>query len=197
MKTLLILLFPIFSDISPLFSMHQKENPGQEVKQIIKNYSSEIKGKLGVSLTSYGFDFSGPDKIYDGKIHEISVGYAIATHIQYGEARALFYSIVDGLLDTLNKNEKIRSYFYHFPVSYEDLYFRLSFDASGQGHLKKDDVSMIYILENKISYLIVDQEDNRPADHYRRADLEIEHMLSTTRTIDRPLPEGPEAEAEY
>ena len=55
---------------------------------------------------------------------------------------------------------------------------------------------IIEAYENRISYFIVENEENKPPDRYRKADFEIEHMLSTTRAIDRDLPEGPEAESE-
>lgn len=184
----------LFSIIcSAACAMHKKENSNKEVVGIIKNYSKQLEEKSKIELTSYGLSYAGSDKVYDGKIHEIEVGYRIDKRMKYNEARDLFYLIVDGLLDEINRDKRIQHYFYHTPVGYQDLWFSLSFDYSGKGYLKKDDVMKIYIFENRISYLIVEKEDDRPANRYRRADFEIEHMLSTTRAIDRDLPEDPEA----
>jgi hypothetical protein len=162
----------------------------------INCYSKKLEKDNNITLKLYGLSYAGRDKVYDGKIHEIDLMYGTEKRMHYKEARKLFYSVVDGLLEKINKNEKLSRYFYHTPVSYQDLRFNLSFDYSDKGILKKDDVSMIYIFENRISYLIVEKLDERPADRYRRADLEIEHMLTTTRAIDRNLPEGPEADSD-
>lgn len=179
-----------------MFGMSKKENSHREVVEIIKNYSKNLEKSKGIELKLYGLDYAGPDKVYDGKIHEIGLGYSIEKRMHYKEARELFYSIVDELLEKINKDKRIQNYFYHTPVGYQDLHVGLSFDYSSKGYLKKDDVRKIYIFENRISYLIIEKEDDRPADRYRRADFEIEHMISTTRAIDRDLPEGPEADSE-
>jgi len=194
MKILLFILFTIMN--SQIFPMSKRENSYREVVELIKSYSRNLEKAKGIELKRYGLSYAGPDKIYDGKIHEINLGYSIEKRMDYKEARNLFYSIVDGLLQEINNNKRIRQYFYHTPVGYQDLHFGLSFDYSSKGYLKKDDVRKIYIFENRISYLIVEKEDDRPADRYRRADFEIEHMLSTTRAIDRDLPEGSEADSE-
>jgi hypothetical protein len=176
--------------------MSKRDNACRATVQIIKDYSKKLEKKEGIELTSYGLNYTGPEREYEGKINEIEVGYKIEKNMKYKEARSLFYSIVDGLLDEINSSCQNKTHLYHNPLGYQDLWVSLSFDRSGTGRLKKDDVSMIYIYENRISYLIVDKEDERPADRYRRADLEIEHMLSSTRCIKRELPEGPEAELE-
>lgn len=194
MKILLSLLILTIS--SQMFPMSKKDNSHSEVVKIIKNYSRNLEKTKGIELKLYGLRYAGSDKIYDGKIHEINLGYSIEKRMNYKEARNLFYSIVDGLLQEINNNKRIQQYFYHTPIGYQDLHFGLSFDYSSKGYLKKDDVMKIYIFENRISYLMVEKEDDRPADRYRRADFEIEHMLSTTRAIDRDLPEGPEADSE-
>ena len=190
MKILLSLLILISSQLFPIC---KREASHTEVVKIIKNYSRNLQQNKGIELKLYGLNHSGPDKIYDGKIYEINLGYSIDKRMNYKEARELFYSVVDGLLDEINKNKRTQQYFSHYPIGYQDLHIGLSFDYSGKGHLKKDDVLKIYISENRISYLIVEKEDTRPTDRYRRTDLEVEHTLATTRTIDRNLPEGADA----
>lgn len=194
MKLLLSILIIITNNQT--FPMSKNENSYSEVVEIIKKHSRNLEKTKEVELKRYGLDYAGSDKIYDGKIHEINLGYSIEKRMNYKEARILFYSIVDGLLQEINANKRIQQYFYHTPVGYQDLHFGLSFDYSSKGYLRKDDVMKIYIFENRISYLIVEKEDDRPSDRYRRADFEIEHTLSTTRAIDRDLPEGPEADSE-
>lgn len=121
--------------------------------QIFK-YSNKLE-KEGVFCRLYGLDHAGPDKIYDGKIHQISLGYSIDKSLKYPEARELFYRIVDDLLCEINSNQNFRDGFFHFPVTYADLHFSLSFDYEHKGHLNKDDVDQIAIEFNKIFYFIV------------------------------------------
>ncbi len=85
----------------------------------------------------YGVNYAGEDKIYDGKVHLVDLGYRIDKNMKIEEAQKFFYSLVDGLLENLNRNESLKQYFHHHPLSYKDLYFRLSFDYDGKFHLKK------------------------------------------------------------
>jgi len=146
MRNLSIILF--FCVISACSS-----NPNYDVMDVIFKYSNDLK-KDGIILRSYGLDHAGQDKIYDGKIHEVSLGYSIDKNLQYSEARKLFYHLVDGLLAEINRNQRFRDIFFHFPITYADLELTLSFDYESKGHLNRDDVDQIGIYLNKIYYFI-------------------------------------------
>jgi len=45
--------------------------------KVIDKYSAELKKDKKIRNTSYGLDYAGADKVYDGKIHEVSLGYSI------------------------------------------------------------------------------------------------------------------------
>jgi hypothetical protein len=76
-------------------------------------------------------------------------------------------------------------------VGYEDLYFRLSFDYDNNVPLKKDDVSMIYILENEIGYRIVSEEGSTEMNQRELgSDVYIlEGFSPKKKVIKRKLPE--------
>jgi hypothetical protein len=123
-----------------------------DVMNVIDGYSKSIAIKKGIILRIYGLDYAGRDNVYDGKIHLIDLGYSINKSMKYEEARELFYQLVDGLLEVINKTEYLKKYFYHTPVGYKDISIRLSFDYDKQKILHKDDVYQIAIFENKIMY---------------------------------------------
>ncbi len=172
--------------------MHRKNDSYSEVMAVINKYSKNIKKEKTIELRGYGLHHAGPDKIYDGKIHEINLSYSIEKKMKFEEARKLFYSIVDGLLACLNAKESIRDCFYHYPVGYEDLYFRLNFDYESKGYLSRNEISSIGILENEIMYFIV-EEDGGTAEMETRQiipDVYIGTGLSSkTRCITKKLPE--------
>jgi hypothetical protein len=154
MNYLLVLFFIL--NFNRCFSM-AKPTPREEAMNVFHNYS-KILEKEGIINRWYGVDCAGPDKIYDGKIHEISLGYSIDKNFKYQEARRFFYRIVDNFLLEINSHEHIRDQFFHYPVTYEDLHFALAFDYKSKGHLHKDDVDMISIQENEIFYRIANIE---------------------------------------
>jgi hypothetical protein len=158
---------------------------------VINKYSDFMKAENDIILRGYGLYYAGQDKIYDGKIHVIDLGYSVDKRMKYDEARDLFYYVVDGLLNKLNGDPSLKDYFYHYPVGYEDLFFRLSFDYEKKGYLKKDDLSMIYIFENKIGYCILSEEG--PAQMKQRelgSDVYIlEGFSPKEKVIKRKLPE--------
>ena len=156
-------IFTFFSILGLLGNVHcakpKSSKPDtNEVIWTIKRHSKKLKKEKGISLALYGTSCAGPDKVYDGKVHRIDVMYRIDKKLKYEEARVLFYSVVDDFLAELNTNEKIRDCFYHYPVTYKDLYFILSFDYEDKGYLSRDDVSMISIYENEIMYFFAKED---------------------------------------
>jgi hypothetical protein len=158
----------------------------------IDDYSSEIKEEKGINRAWYGLHYAGQDKIYDGKIHEISLGYRVDKAMKFEEARSYFYEVADGLLNRINNNEKIKTYFYHYPVGYEDLHFCLAFDYESKGHLKRDDVDSIHIKWNEIFYEIVEKEGpSQPILESQGAGLfMLKGYTGKNRSIIRKLPES-------
>jgi len=176
--------------------MDKKDDSYANVMRVIKGYSKSIENEKGIVLRGYGLHYAGPDKIYDGKIHTIDLGYCVDRNFHYKEARDLFYSVVDGLLEVINKNDGFSGFFFNFPVTYKDLYFRLNFDYDMKGSLKKDDINQICILENEILYFIV--EEDGKSNELKQTKIVpdvyvLTDVLSNTRSIVRKLPEGPEA----
>lgn len=127
-----------------------KDYSYQDTVNVIYDYSKKISKENSIELMSYGLDYAGADKVYDGKIHVIDLSYAVDRRIQYEEARLLFYELIDGLLKKINSTEYLAKYFSNNPVGYEDLFVKLSFDYYNKGFLKKGDVSQIYIYLDKV-----------------------------------------------
>lgn len=190
---LIFLFLILFLPIPITINGAEKEgNSYIEVMSIIKEYSSIMREKDNIELRGYGLHYAGKDKVYDGKIHEINLSYSINKKNKFEDARKLFYSLVDGLLEKLNKNESVKRYFYHYPVSYQDLYFRLNFDYDRKASLNQGDISMIAILENEIMYFIVEEDGGNAEMETREIvpDVYISSGLSLkTRCITKKLPE--------
>lgn len=188
-----ITLFLIYTDTA--CAMHKKSNSYDQVMTIINNYLKPLKKEKNIELRGYGLHYAGLDKIYDGKIHEIDLSVSIQKRMKFDEAKKLYYSIVNGLLEALNKNEALQDCFYHYPVTYKDLYFRLNFDYESKGYLGVGDVSMVAILENEIMYFIVEENGGNVGMETREIvpDVYIGTGLSPkVRCITKKLPEEEE-----
>jgi len=188
MKTFLFLLL-----FTCLVSCDSREPTlDQKVRNLTLKYSDKLE-KEKIIHRSYGFDHAGPDKIYDGKIHLIALGYSIDKNLKYQEARKLFYRIVDNYLSEVNSHPELKEAFFHFPVTYEDLHFSLSFDYQNKGHLNRDDVEQISIAFNEIFYFF-SEVDGFKNDIVKKEVVPGMGTLTFTgdgklRTIVRPLPE--------
>lgn len=157
MKCFFIFVFSAFCAYSCSLG-DGKDYSYEDVMNVIRYYNKKISKEKSIEMTMHGLDYSGEDKIYDGKIHSIALSYTVEKHIGYEEARALFYELVDDLLEKINTTEYLRKYFYSFPVTYKDLEFKLSFNRDKKLILKKGDVSIVYILLNKVNFHIVEIE---------------------------------------
>lgn len=163
----------------------------EEVMSVISDFSEKIEKKHGVRLTRYGLHYAGQDKVYDKKIHEIDLGYAIDESMKYKEARELFYTIVDSLIELINKHSEYKDFFSHFPIDYRDFHFTLSFDQGDSTMLKKDDISQISILGNEIWYHILQNDGEVDGIQFSETGpgLHTASFTLKTRTIRKPLPE--------
>jgi hypothetical protein len=159
---------------------------------VISSYSKKVKDDNNIELRGYGLHYAGRNKVYDGKIHEINLSYSFDKNMKFEEAEKVFYYLVDGLLENLNKNKSIKNYFFNYPVSYKDLYFRLNFDYDCKHYLKRDDISMIAILENKIKYFIVEDETASGEFKSKKVTQDV-HVITghapKTRCVTKKLPE--------
>ncbi len=162
------------------------------VRKIIDDYSKEIEVTKNIERRSHGFLSTGPDKVFDGKIHAIVLAYSIDKNFKYEEARKWFYEMADGLIHAINSHEEIGEYFYHYPIGYQDLEVGLAFDYERKGHLKKDEVKTVYMRDNAIAYLIIDREEpsKKMQREWMSPDISIiKSFGDNTRMIRKTLPE--------
>ncbi len=189
-----LFLIAMFYDCYPM-SKRVCSRSREEVMPVIDRYSKELK-KEGIVQRWHGLIYAGRDKVYDGKIHEISLGYSFDQSLKYQEARELFYRIVDDLLIEINSREYLREYFFHYPITYQDLHFDVGFDWEHKGHLKKDDVNMISMGDDVIFYAIAnyDGASNKLVFHetYPGMGTVTNTGRETMRFIMRQLPESEE-----
>ncbi len=136
-----------------------KDYSYQDTMNVIYEYNKKLSKEHSIELSMYGLEYAGEDKIYDGKIHMINLGYAVDKRIQYKEARMLFYELIDNLLQKINNTEYLRKYFFTFPVRYEDVYIHLSFDYYDKGILKKGDISSAYLYDNTVCFSTIEVEE--------------------------------------
>lgn len=174
-----------------LSSASCKQNNSYNITMnVIHDYSHSLKQEQGIVCSSYGLDYSGKDKVYDGKIHTIALGYRLNKNLKLQAARKLCYEVVDGLLERLNENKKLRDYFFHFPLTYKDLEFHFTFKDENKGSLKLNEVVSIHIDDNEITYFIVDTEEPPKTTNGSETPNEIfSSFFSTHRSITNKLPE--------
>ncbi len=138
--------------------MQKERSPNNQLTSLIKEHSKVLKKEKNITLRIHGVSCAGKDKIYDGKIHRLDIGYSLDKNLKFDEAKTVFYSVVNDILALINSKQEIRGLFYNQPVTYKDFYFCLSFDYEDKGFLKKDDVSLIAIFENEIMCFIVEED---------------------------------------
>ena len=135
--------------------MGSKKGPYYRVEDLFLRFSEQVEREQGIRLTSYGFNWAGKDNVYDEKVHVINISYNYEKGMKYDDAKKCFFTFVDELIGYVNHHEEFKDIFYHFPIGYEDFHLSFSFDYHFKGHLKKDDVWLISIFENRVYYSIV------------------------------------------
>lgn len=163
----------------------------KDTMSVIHAYSKKIRQEQKIWNSGYGLDYAGEDKIYDGKIHIISLAYRVDKNLKYEEARTYFYTIVDDLISHVNTHTELQQYFFHFPIDYSDLEFHFSFEDDIKGTLKRDEVASIHIIRNEIFYEIVNEEGSDAiAKQWVSPDIYImQSALEKNRSIIRTVAE--------
>ncbi len=161
-----------------------------DTMNVINEYNkNDFKGEP-LELASHYLYYADKQNVYDGKIHVVDLGCALNKRVQHEEARMLFYELIDGLIEKINDTEYLRKYFSHYPIGYEDLFVRLSFDYDSKGHLRKGDVFQVNICDNEVTFHILEENDPiRPNYKEIKKDIFIlEGFLSKTRNISEIPP---------
>jgi hypothetical protein len=171
---------------------NEKEEPANraydEVMSEILSYSRTLKKEKNLMLFIRGLQYSGPDKVYDGKIHIVTTGYLANMNIPIDEARVLLYSVADGLLERLNSLGHLQDCYANYPLNYGNLDFCLSFSSSDKKNLKKNDTSSVNIKRSKTFYEIVENPAGTPPTHRKMSDDVYILEKSSTRTRSLILP---------
>lgn len=181
------------SCLSLMKASTQVENPkeGEPLKAILE-YCHGLEKKTNLKLKSYGLFWSGLDKVYDGKVHEIHLQFSSDRKMGHEKAKRFFYSsVVDPLLDLLNSNLDLQGQFAHFPLTYKDLHLGISFDYENRGELKVGEVASVVLFENEIFCYVVEKEGIDRA-NFERASPNIafaKGFTRRTRTIREKLPD--------
>jgi hypothetical protein len=165
-----------------------KDHAYDEVMSEILSYSRTLKKEKNLMLFIRGLQYSGPDKVYDGKIHIVTTGYLANMNIPIDEARVLLYSVADGLLERLNSLSHLKSCYANYPLNHGNLEFSISFNPSDKSKLKKNDISCINIAWNEAFYEIVENPAGAPPTHRKMSDDVYILEKSSTRTRSLILP---------
>ncbi len=172
--------------------MSKPKNPKNEVIFTILDYSKKIKKERGIELRSYGATGPRGNKAFDGTIYGFDLGYSIDKNVGVDEAKILFFSIVDELIDVLNSRESFKEYFHHYPIGYEDFYLRLNFDYDEKGHLHQNDIVMVAILDNELKYFLAEEDGATTALQSNRIIRDVyvtTGFSSKMRCVTEKLPE--------
>lgn len=155
-------------------------------------YSKRLEKEKGIEQKMHGLNHRKVHEPDDNTIDTISLTYSIDRHMEYQEARALFYEIADEFIAHMNSEKELLQYFYKPPIGYKNLDLHLSFDYDLKGHLKVGEIDDIRITDNKISYFIVNRETPAQLEFIPTVDPDVFTMgnfCSNTRRVVRSLPE--------
>jgi hypothetical protein len=167
-----------------------KDHAYDEVMSEILSYSRTLKKEKNLTLFIRGLSYSGLDKVYDGKIHTVTIGYLTDMNIQIDEARILLYSVVDSFLAHLNSLSHLQNYYANYPLSYENIDCCLGFSFR-DNNLKKDNVSSAHLLWKKAVYRIVENPTSDLLTHRKMSDdvYILENGYERTQSIVLPVEE--------
>ncbi len=113
-------------------------NYSEIADEILHSYSKQMRKEYGLKV--YG---SGGRTYCD--IHHIGIDYAYFDSISKEEARRLYVTVCEGLIQKYNENKKIRPYFHNFPVTENDIQVTIVFVNKQGNHFPLGSITGICV----------------------------------------------------
>lgn len=122
----ILLSFCILLSLSSFLGFFEDPPYCRMVNNITSSYNKTLKKKHGLRVIG-----SGGGMMYD--VEEIGLHYVSDKRLNIQETRILFTDIVEGLLEKINADKKLRPFLHNYPFTIENLDISISFaDASAQ-----------------------------------------------------------------
>ena len=152
MKILFNILLVLYS-----FCYSQQSNHGKEASRILNEYSNEVKKKYDL------FTIGSGGALMDD-IKELDLHFEGIKKLTVPEARILYVSLMEGLINKVNNDKKVRSYLHDYPFTYKNVKIMINFFKSSDfciaNRMDNGFVSSISILQK--GFVCYDTYDHEP-----------------------------------
>lgn len=161
-----------------LASCSEKCPAGDAGYAVIRSYAKESKKNELWHCTSIGGGFD-----YD-RIRTLATSFEIDDpKVNIDGARVLFVNALEEFLTTINKDPQARPFLAHYPFTYNDIEFGLSFPYNTPLFTSKVNIAYVSIIYGKIYYRSYDKETERLTHIYKEDYSEALKIVRETNTF--------------
>lgn len=144
-----ILFLIIFLSITAFCNASPKHV--QEAERIIRIYTKQMKKDR--ALYAIG---TGGAMMYD--VQEITLHFVSYAKLDVAQAREVFVDCCEGLITTVNADEKIRPFLRDYPFTIKNADIMISFQKKSGGHVDSEYVAFVCCSKNFIHYAYHDND---------------------------------------
>jgi len=153
------------------------------IDEIQSSFIAQVKKKYDLSLEAFG------GSMMDNEISKISLYFEGNNHLKVNEARSLYVTLSEMLLNNINQDKVVRPYLHDYPFTIENFDLRLSFYDKQGRRVSEENVCLIFYVKKKIYYCAYNPHAEKLGDEL--ADLHeetYEAALEATRMqLESPI----------
>ncbi|MCE5319104.1 MAG: hypothetical protein LLG04_17300 [Parachlamydia sp.] len=129
----------------PILKIHQTTPLEEAIDEVLPPYAEEMQKK-------YHFECEAIGGKMDNFVEDIGVQFVLRKRTTQEEARKYMLAAVKGLLDALNRNEKLRPHLSEFPFPWNRLKMRIRFAKQNYYSYKDGSVESVRLEGSEIAY---------------------------------------------
>lgn len=142
---------PIILLLSCLISCKDEPKHVQAAHRLMNRFTSHMQN-------SEHFHLSGSGGAMMGDIQQVSLTYESQRDVDINEARRLFVTNSERLLNLINTDTVIRPYLHDYPFEVKNLDFSLSFYSKSHKCIQNEFISYVFFARGNICYCNYDME---------------------------------------
>ncbi|MFT4553153.1 MAG: hypothetical protein ACI9S8_001789 [Chlamydiales bacterium] len=145
MMTKLLLLIITFLSLTSFLGFFEEPSYIQMANRITNSYNRTLKKNHGLQVIGSG------GAMMDN-VKKINLHYTAYKRLSIQEARTLYIEVIEGLLEKVNTDDKLRPFLHNYPFEIKNLDISIRFEDSPGTRVPEDYVAFIFNNKDEIVF---------------------------------------------